>query len=320
MEQKCIDCGKRVPWVIFFGNTILSAFQIFVGLVSGSKGLVADGAHSGADVVAALMMMISLGISGREDDETHPWGHGKIEFASALLIYTILVVLAIVLLIDAGEAIISGHVKPPHMAAFVAGVVAVFLNYVLSSYGFCAGNQLNSPSMIANANENRSDMLSSIAVVLGILGANMGFPILDSVAAVLVALIIFRTGLRLWIQAFRNLLDESLPYEKVKLLKDFILQYQAVKDISFLKTRRVGQTVWADIELVVSPKMSVQEGHAIAREVRLALIRRFRHIKEAVVTCTCNENPLTPKIVKGLMQEKLASTVRQQAKTAVVSS
>ena len=140
------------------------------------------------------------------------------------------------------------------------------------------------------------------------------------VAAVLVALIIFRTGLRLWIQAFRNLLDESLPYEKVKLLKDFILQYQAVKDISFLKTRRVGQTVWADIELVVSPKMSVQEGHAIAREVRLALIRRFRHIKEAVVTCTCNENPLTPKIVKGLMQEKLASTVRQQAKTAVVSS
>ena len=319
MEQKCIDCGKRVPWVIFFGNTILSTFQIFVGLISGSKGLVADGVHSGADVVAAMMMMISLAISGRKDDDTHPWGHGKIEFASALLIYTILVVLAIVLLVDAGEAIIRGHVKPPHMAAFVAGVVAVFLNYVLSSYGFCAGNQLNSPSMIANANENRSDMLSSIAVVLGILGANMGFPVLDSVAAVLVALIIFRTGVTLWLQAFRNLLDQSLPFDKIKLIKDFILQYKAVKDIGFLKTRRVGQTVWADIEIVVNPQMNVQDGYAVAREIRLALIRRFRHIKDAMVTFTCKENPFTERHIKDLARAKPVPVARQRAEAVHAS-
>jgi cation diffusion facilitator family transporter len=231
------------------------------------------------------------------------------------LIYTILVVLAIVLLVDAGEAIIRGHVKPPHMAAFVAGVVAVFLNYVLSSYGFCAGNRLNSPSMIANANENRSDMLSSIAVVLGILGANLGFPVLDSVAAVLVALIIFRTGLTLWLQAFRNLLDQSLPFEKIKLIRDFILQYKAVRDISFLTTRRVGQTVWADIEIVVSPEMNVQEGFSVAREIRLALIRRFRHIKDAMVTCTCKENPFIPGHVKKVVRGKHVTVVSPSVRT-----
>ena len=289
-----------VPWVCFFGNTTLALFKTFVGIISGSKGLVADGMHSASDVIATIMVLISLKIAGRKDDQTHPWGHGKVEFVGALLVYTILFALSIFLFIDAVKVIIEGNMKPPHIVSFVAAAVSIIANFILSGYGFCAGKHLNSPAMIANANENRADMLSSIAVVLGIIGSNMGYVILDPLAAILVALIIFKTALTLGIEALKNLLDISLPPEKLELVKKTVVKYQGVKGINFLKSRRVGQYVWIDVELLIDAKKSVTEGYAISREVRLALIRKFKHLKNVSVSFTCKENILfmKHKIVK----------------------
>ena len=149
---------------------------------------------------------------------------------------------------------------------------------------------MNSPAMIANANENRADMLSSVAVVIGIIGANMGFVVLDSLAAILVALIIFKTALTLGLQAFRNLMDISLPGEKTELIKKVAAAYRDVKGVKYIKTRRVGQHVWIDMEIFVDPRKNIKEAHAVTREVRLALIRKFKHVKDATVSFTCVEN------------------------------
>jgi cation diffusion facilitator family transporter len=289
MKEKCVRCGKVVPWVCFFGNSTLALFKVFVGLVSGSKGLVADGMHSASDVIATIMVLISLKVASRKDDDTHPWGHGKIEFAGAVAVYTILFSLSIYLFYDAIKSIIIGTLRPPHLVSFVAAAVSIIANFILSGYGFCAGKQLNSPAMVANANENKADMLSSIAVIIGIVGANMGFIFLDALAAVMVSLIIFRTALKLGIQALRDLLDISLPSEKADLIRNVALRYREVKGINFVKARKVGQSVWVDMEIFISPKISVREGYAIAREIRLALIRRFKYIKDASVSFTCKE-------------------------------
>jgi cation diffusion facilitator family transporter len=287
MKDKCLRCIKMVPWVCFLGNSTLACFKTFVGIISGSKGLIADGMHSASDVIATIMVLISLGIAGKQDDETHPWGHGKVEFVGALFVYAILLGLSIYLFQDALRSMIIGAMKPPHLISFVAALVSIIANFVLSGYGFCAGKQFNSPAMIANANENRADMLSSVAVVIGIIGANMGFVFLDALAAVLVALIIFRTALTLGLEAFRNLLDVSLPKEKEELIKDTVLQYREVKGIKFVRTRRMGQSVWVDMEILVDTKKTVREAYAIAREARLALMRKFKHIKETSVSFTC---------------------------------
>ncbi|MBF0252850.1 MAG: cation transporter [Candidatus Omnitrophica bacterium] len=300
MNDKCIKCGKMVPWVCFFGNSLLAIFKTFVGIVSGSKGLVADGMHSASDVLATIMVLISLRIAGRKDDHTHPWGHGKVEFAGALMVYTILLSLSILLFNDALKAIIAGELKPPHIVSFVAASVSIVANYVLSGYGFCAGKQLGSPAMIANANENRADMLSSVAVVIGIIGANMGFLILDSLAAILVALIIFKTALSLGIEAFKNLLDMSLPAEKEGLIKKLVMQYRDVKGVSAVKTRRVGQQVWIDMEILVDARKSVEEAHALVRELRQALMRKYRQIKDVSISFTC-KNKVSIKKKRSLL-------------------
>lgn len=290
MKTKCEICATRVPWVCFCGNATLAVFKVFVGLISGSKGLVADGMHSASDVVATGMILITLNIAKRKDDKTHPWGHGKIEFVGAMFVYTILLCLSIYLFHDALISMIAGNRSPPHIVGFLAAGISILANFILSGYGFCAGRHLNSPALIANANENRADMLSSVAVVIGIVGANMGYVFMDSLAAILVALIIFKTALTLWLQAYKNLIDVSLPAEKAELVKKVALEYRDVKGVNYIKSRRVGQSVWVDMEIFVDARKNVREAHMIVRELRLALIRRFKHIKDVSVTFSCKES------------------------------
>jgi cation diffusion facilitator family transporter len=300
MEDKCVKCGKAIPVVCFFGHSTLAVFKTVVGALAGSKGLVADGLHSASDIIATVMVMITLRISGKKDDESHPWGHGKSEFVGAIIVYAILLGIAIVIFYDAMRAMLSGSKRPPHMVAFFAAVVAVIANFILSGYAYCAGKKLNSPGMVAIANENKADMISGIAVLIGVLAANMGLVILDSVAAIIVGLIIARTAITLGIASFKDIMDASLPTEKERLIEKVILQYKEVKGINFLHTRRVGHSVWIDMDIVIDADKTVKEAHAIVKEVRQALMRRFKHIKDASISYS-----------SGMRLEKNAKTGRK---------
>ena len=309
VPDKCVKCGRVVPVMVVVGNATLSLFQIIICIMTGSKGLLADGIHSGTDVLTSLMVIITVGLSQRKSDEKHPWGRGKAEFLGAVFAYALLLYISIMILIDSTHALFSKNLHPPHAAAFFCAVVAILANYILSSYGLCVGKKLNSPAMIANANENRSDMIASIAVSIGILLANLGFPILDPVAALIVGLMIGRMAITLGSSALKNLIDESLPADKKGLLERVALQYKEVKGINYLHTRRVGQQAWVDMEIIIDPKRSVKEGHAIAREVRAALFRRFPQIKEVTITFTCRENP--PVVQENFKVNKLQMIINK---------
>ncbi|MBF0384273.1 MAG: cation transporter [Candidatus Omnitrophica bacterium] len=296
IQNKCVKCAKTVPWMVLLGNTTLSAFQIIVGTLAGSKGLIADGIHSGTDVLCTIMVIITVGLSEKKSDKKYPWGRGKSEFLGAVFAYTLLLYIAIVILWDAGLAIASGNIHPPHPAAVFCAIVAILANYILSSYGFCAGKKMNSPALIANANENRSDMISSIGVTIGIFLANLGITILDSLAAFFVGLMIGRMAIKLGIAALKNLIDESLPADKKALIEKVIMQYREVKGINYMHVRRVGQQAWVDMEIFIDPQRTVEEGHAITREVRAALLRRFIQIKDVTLTFTCRDNQEETKI------------------------
>lgn len=290
MREKCVKCGQIVPWMVLCGNAVMMFFQLYIGYVSGSKGLVADGIHSGTDVVCTLMVIITMGFSNRKSDKSHPWGYGKAESLGAVLAYVALVCIAAMILIDALGAIITGDLRPPQWVAFFAAFAAIIANYILSGYGFCAGKKLNSPALIANATENRSDMLSSIAVCIGVFFANIGFAKLDAVAAIVVGLMIGKSGLELGMQALKSLIDESLPGEKSELIKKTVLQYKEVRGVNYINARRIGQSAWIDMEIFIDSKLTVKQGYAVVREVRQALMRRFTHIKDVSISFNCREN------------------------------
>jgi len=287
--EKCFTCAKKVPVVCFFSNLTLAAFKMSVGYLTGSKGLFADGIHSLSDVVATTGVIISLKISDKGDDPQYPYGRGKIEFVSCVFVYSILFIVAIFILTGAISSILSGGLKAPNLISLFTAVVSVIANIILFRLGLCAGNAVNSPAIIANANENKADMLSSIAVIFGIIGSNLGYTYSDPLAAVIVGLIILGTSTTLGWKAIKALIDTSLSVKKLKVINEIILEVQRVERVNYIKTRQLGKQYWLDVGIQVSPELLVREGDILSQVVKYKLMKISERIKDVTVVLACHK-------------------------------
>ncbi len=299
IPEKCIKCAQRVPWVCLFSNFTLAVFKMTIGYLSGSKGLFADGVHSFSDVIATTGVIISLKIAGKPEDKKYPYGRGKVEFISCVFVYAVLLGVSIIILHGAVKHILAAKQTAPHLISLFSAFVSVIANVMLYRLGMCAGKQLNSPAIIANANENKADMFSSIAVIFGIIGSNFGYYFCDPLAAIIVGLIIFKTASTLGWKAIEALIDTSVPPEKLKILSKIIRNVKGVNMVNYIKTRQVGNQYWLDVEVQVSPELSVREGDEISKNVRTGLMMISRRIKDVVVTLSCEK----PRVKKSLFNK-----------------
>jgi len=289
IPEKCITCAKRVPIVCFFSNLTLAIFKMSVGHLTGSKGLFADGIHSLSDVVATTGVIVSLKIADKGDDPQYPYGRGKIEFISCIFVYSVLFFVAILILAGAISSITSGDLRVPNLISLFSAVVSVIANIILYRLGLCAGRAVNSPAIIANANENKADMLSSIAVIFGIIGSNLGYTYGDPLAAVIVGLIIMKTAVTLGWKAIQALIDTSLPAEKLKAINEIILGVKDVERVNYIKTRQIGKHYWLDVEIQVPPKLLVRQGDIISQVVKYEIMKISGRIKDVVVIQSCQK-------------------------------
>ena len=167
VEPRCVNCARRVPWLSFWGNLTATIYKIVVGVLGGSSALIADGIHSFTDVIGTSAILISRRISDRPADEDHPFGHGKAEFMGSVFIYVVLLFLSVGIFIGGVFVIISGNIAEPRIVTILAAAISVFYNVLMFRLGSCAGSKNNSPALMANAFENRTDAISSVACVLG---------------------------------------------------------------------------------------------------------------------------------------------------------
>lgn len=285
--EKCIKCAKSVPFVCFFSNFTLAVFKISVGWLTGSKGLFADGVHSFSDVIATSGVIVSLKISDKGEDEKYPYGRGKIEFISCIFVYSVLFIVALLILATGIKHIIVGDLKTPHILALFSAIVSVIANIMLYRMGICAGRAINSPAIVANANENKADLLSSIAVIIGIIGCHLGYRYSDAIAAILVGLIILKTATTLGWKSIEALIDTSIPEEKLKLINEIILNFIDVKKVNYIKTRQIGKHYWIDVEIQLSPELTVREGDIISQAVKSKLMNISDRVKDVIVIASC---------------------------------
>ena len=203
----CEKCARSVGKVNIVGNILMILIKGYMGVVGGSKGLIADAVHSCADLLATIVMIIGLHISGQEKDEAYPYGYGKAEYIVAVVIYLFLFVIGTYILFDGARAILEGRRVTPCLSAAWGAIFSIAINELMFRQSVCAGAQINSPSITAKAWETRSDVLSSIAVLIGILGAKMGFHFMDPLAAIIVGVIILRVCVEQVRGAITNLMD-----------------------------------------------------------------------------------------------------------------
>jgi cation diffusion facilitator family transporter len=267
------------------GNILAAAFKISVGALTGSKGLMADGVHSIADSFASAFILLALHIANKPQDQKHPYGHGKMEYISTLFAATILFGCASLIVMDVVKALMHGIHEAPRNAAILATVVCLFYSYLMYRSNICAGTQLGSPAIIADAYESKADSISCGAVLVGLIGTKLGFVYADTLAAGFVSLLIYHMSMEMFIQGIHGLIDSSADSGIVDRVVKTSLAIEGVEGIRSISSRRTGQKNWIDLTIDVSENKTVLETHMIGEKVKEAIIRKIREIGGISVAC-----------------------------------
>jgi cation diffusion facilitator family transporter len=267
------------------GNILAAAFKVSVGALTGSKGLVADGVHSIADSFASAFILLALYIAKKPQDQEHPYGHGKVEYISTLFAATILFVCASVIVVDVTKELAHGIYEAPRNAAIIATLTSLFYSYLMYRSNICAGTQLGSPAMVADAFESKADSISSSAVLIGLIGTKLGFVYADAIAAGFVSLLIYHMSIEMFLQGMHGLIDVSADSGIIDQAVKTSLAIDGVEGIRSISTRRMGQKNWIDLIIDVSENRTVLETHMIGKKVKEAIIEKVREIGGISVVC-----------------------------------
>ena len=282
---ECERCGKLSPRMSLIGNILAAIFKISVGLLTGSKGLVADGVHSIADAFASAFILLSLMIAGKPHDESHPYGYGKVEYISTLLAATFLFIGASLIIVDDVLAVVHGIHETPLNAALLATLACLFYSYMLYRSNICAGTQLGSPAIIADAYESRADSFSAAAVLVGLIGTKLGYIYADAIAAAFVALLIYHMSMEMFLQGIHGLIDSSPDKEIINRVRKTSLAVEGVEGVRSIHARSMGQKSWIDLIIDVSGKKSILETHTIRENVKKAVIGKIEKVGGISINC-----------------------------------
>ena len=294
-------------------DLLLGIAKIVVGLAAGSQALVADGVHSFSDLATDFLVLFAAKHAHREADDEHPYGHGRIETVATVVLGVTLVLVAIGISYDALRRLLEPELLThPGALALVVALVSVAAKEIIYQYTARAARRLRSKMLLANAWHSRSDAISSIVVVIGVLGTMAGFYYLDALAAVAVALMIAKIGWDLLWKSLQELIDTALGPEEVETLRNTIMSVNGVRSCHMLRTRHSGSDVLADVHIQVDPALSVSEGHQIGEAVRHRLIETNDDITDITVhidpeddelASPCDHLPLRNEILRRLGQQ-----------------
>lgn len=281
MEDR-LEIGVKVSKITIIGNAILSFIKILIGFVSRSNAMLADGVHSFSDVVSTIGVIIGLKLSHKPEDKEHPYGHEKIESLSSLFLSIMLLAVGIGIGLSGVRNILAGNYIVPGSLAILGAIISIITKEWMYHYTMKYAKIINSSSLKADAWHHRSDSLSSIGALIGIIGARLGFPILDSLVALIISILILKVGYDIAKQSIAQVIDQSADEEIVSEIEDKVKSIEGVKKIDTLKTRLHANKIYVDIEISVDSDIPVKSGHDIAQKVH-NLVEENSDVKHCMV-------------------------------------
>ncbi|MBF0266303.1 MAG: magnetosome biogenesis CDF transporter MamB [Gammaproteobacteria bacterium] len=281
--DECKACRDEVVWWAFFVNVAQTTYKGLLGFMTGSAALIADAMHSGADVAASLVTIFSLRLSSRPADEKYPYGYGNIQYISSSIVGLILIFGALYLIYESAMKIFMGEIGTPNPVALLGAAISALTNEIMFRYQNCVGTENKSPAIIANAWDNRSDAISSLAVLVGILLAVVGFPIMDGIAAIAVGILVIRIGIELNMEALYGLMDTTIELDDLKSVYHIALETPGVHGISMLRGRNVGEDVQIEMEVYIDKNLKVFEGELIADAISDKIKEEEAHVVDVFI-------------------------------------
>ena len=283
--------SKTCTLVGLVTNVALAIFKLLAGIFGFSYAMIADAVHSFSDCVATATCYVGIRIGERPADESHPYGHANAETIAAFLIALTILGAGIFVAVEAIQLIVEKDYETPAVIALIAAVISIVIKEGMFRYTLKVGERNNSPAVIACAWDHRSDAYSSVAVLVGILGARLGFQYLDPVAGLAVSALITKMSVGLLRSNVGILMDETPGSAVLDKIRATAVKVNGVRAIDSLKVHRRGSAITIDIEVAVDSKLTVERGHQVAAEVSGRLLSGIEHVQDVMV----HVNPYQPE-------------------------
>jgi len=264
--------ARRITLIGVVVNVFLAILKVVFGVLGNSHALMADGVHSFSDLLTDIVVLLASRYGSEEADRNHPYGHGRIETAATVALSLLLIGVGFGIIVDAGSHLMGGvSAEEIGASVLIIAAISVVANEALFRYTLKVAEQIRSNLLRANAWHSRTDAASSIVVLVGVAGSLMGFPFLDSFAAMIVGVFIVKMGWGLGWSSIKELVDTGLDEAMLSRIEEIISEVKGVESIHQLRTRSVGGNVFVDVHVMVDARLSVSEGHYIGDRVHVAL-------------------------------------------------
>ena len=277
--------AMKVSIVSVIWNLLLSAGKLFAGIFAYSGAMISDAVHSASDVFSTIIVMIGVKISGKDSDNDHPYGHERLECVAAIILATVLAATGIGIGYGAVVKIMAGdyNVEMPGILALVAAVVSILVKELMFWYTRYYAKQIDSSALMADAWHHRSDSLSSIGALIGIIGARLGFGIMEPLASVVICIFIEKAAYDIFMDAVNKMVDKSCDDETMEKIKACAMNIPGVENIDLLRTRVFGNKIYVDMEIAADGNKTLDETHAVAERVHDAIEQEFPKVKHIMV-------------------------------------
>lgn len=258
-------------------NLVLALIKTSIGILSGSVALIADGIHSISDLATDAIVLAGAYFGALPPDDSHPYGHGKIENFAALLVSLFLISAGVKITYDSGLSLYDGQSYIPGWSVLIAALFSVLSKEYLFQVTQKVARQTQSPSVLANAWHHRSDGFSSIAVLAGAVAGMFGWEHGDQVAGIIVGIMVVGAGGKIAFDATGDLLERSIGKKDLAAITGCLDNRKDVLDWHRLRTRKLGREILLDVHILVNPELRVGEGHEIAVAVEEEIGERLRN-------------------------------------------
>ncbi|HOC77423.1 MAG TPA: cation diffusion facilitator family transporter [Methanofastidiosum sp.] len=273
-SEERVDKGVKVTFNGLIVNIILTIFKFLAGILGQSAAMIADAVHSVSDTASDIVVLLGFRYVKKPIDESHNYGHGKIETLSTSIVGAMLIVVALLIVSSGIEQLLRslrGEIIPrPALIALFAAVLSIVVKEFLYQYTVKVGKKINSSLIIANAWHHRSDAFSSIGTMIGIGGAiflGEKWRILDPIAAIFVSILILKVAIDILKDSISELIETSVDDELKKEIYDTVSKVEGVKDYHKLRIRRVGNYYSMSLHILVDKSMTIAEAHKISYNV-----------------------------------------------------
>lgn len=283
MEEnyKNLKIAERGAQLSLIAYIVLTVFKLGVGYFSKSEALIADGLNNSTDIIASISIIIGLKISRKPADEDHAYGHLRAETIASLIASLIMIGVSGEVIYSGIHSVIFFKRKAPDITAAIVAIICALAIYIVYRYNRKVAVKVGSSALKAAAKDNFSDALVSIGTAVGIMASQFGFPWIDPLAAIIVGIIIFKTGFDIFREASHNLTD---GFDKSELdgIISKIKKIRGVNKIKDIKARIHGNSILLDVIICVNSDLTVAQSHKITEEIETMLDKQFK-IKYTIV-------------------------------------